>query len=235
MMKEDDIRLLEKNIAYIFKNKEILKEALIHSSYASESTSPIFHNERLEFLGDSVLSIIISTYLFNYFPNEREGVLSEMRSSLTNNSFLSDIAIQITLEKCIFLGKGEEKQNGRQRKSLISDAFEALIGAIYMDSSFNDVYNIVIKLFDPHFKNIKATFLVKDNKSILQEKVQKLYKTHPIYTLLQSTGQDHDPSFYVSLLLPDKAIFYAHNKSIKKAEQDAALQAIKYLNSRYSS
>ncbi|MGL4722020.1 MAG: ribonuclease III [Desulfovibrionaceae bacterium] len=230
-MTERNITKLEKNIVYTFYNKDLLKESLTHSSYASESHSPFFHNERLEFLGDSILNSIITTYLFTHFTCKREGSLSEIRSSLTNNSFLSTIAIQITLEQCILLGKGEERQQGRQRKSLLSDAFEALIGAIYMDSSFNTTYDIITRLFQPHFKEIKQNSSIRDNKSILQEKIQKLFKTHPIYTLLQSTGKDHAPDFYISLLLPDKTIFYAQEKSIKKAEQNAASQALEYLDS----
>ncbi|MDL2291057.1 ribonuclease III [Desulfovibrio sp. OttesenSCG-928-F20] len=214
------------NIPYSFRQVKLLGEALTHSSYANEQTEGHEHNERLEFLGDAVLELCISDELFRRFPTVREGELTAMRSRLVNQESLAALARRIGLNEKIILGKGEEAQGGRERDSLLSDAFEALLGAIFLDGGFEAARQIVRDLFIDAWPEKSAKAKNKDAKSRLQEVTQQLFRDRPVYALVGSQGPEHDKTFTVRLELPDKSVFTATGSSVKRAEQNAATMAL---------
>ena len=220
---------LQRDIPYHFSQVKLLNAAMTHSSYANEQQSDVPHNERLEFLGDAVLELCISDELFRRFPDAREGELTAMRSRLVNQETLASLARRIGLDKCIALGKGEESQGGRERSSLLSDAFEALLGAIYLDGGFAAVQETVCGLFLEHWPAQSGKSKGKDGKSRLQEVTQQFFRERPIYTLVSSAGPEHEKLFTVRLDLPDKTTFTAAGSSVKRAEQTAAHMALKFL------
>lgn len=225
---------LQRDIPYHFGQVKLLHAAMTHSSYANERQSAVPHNERLEFLGDAVLELCISGELYNRFPDAREGELTAMRSRLVNQETLAALARGIGLDKCIILGKGEESQGGRERSSLLSDAFEALLGAVYLDGGFAVVRGIVLSLFKERWPAQSAKSRGKDGKSRLQEVTQQLFKERPIYSLVSSAGPEHDKVFTVRLELPDedKTVFIAEGSSVKRAEQTAAHMALGLLEEK---
>ena len=220
---------LQRDIPYHFSQVKLLHAAMTHSSYANEQQSVAPHNERLEFLGDAVLELCISDELFRRFPDAREGELTSMRSRLVNQETLAALARRLGIEQCIALGKGEESQGGRERSSLLSDAFEALLGAIYLDGGFAAAREAVQTLFIEHWPAQSGKSKGKDGKSRLQEVTQQFFKDRPIYTLVSSAGPEHDKLFTVRLELPDKTVFTAAGSSVKRAEQTAAHMALKFL------
>lgn len=223
------LQQLQRDIPYQFSQVKLLEEAMTHSSYANEQHSDVPHNERLEFLGDAVLELCVSEALYNRFPETREGELTAMRSRLVNQECLAQMARDIHIDKCIVLGKGEESQGGRERDSLLSDAFEALLGAIFLDGGFAKSVEVVEKLFSPHWPSRTAKSKSKDAKSRLQELTQQLFRDRPVYSLVGSAGPEHDKVFTVRLDLPDKRTFTAEGSSVKRAEQTAAQIALERL------
>lgn len=225
------LQQLQRDIPYQFSQVKLLEEAMTHSSFANEQQSGVPHNERLEFLGDAVLELCVSQALYRRFPETREGELTAMRSRLVNQESLARIARDINIDKCIVLGKGEESQGGRDRDSLLSDAFEALLGAVFLDGGFGKSVEVVERLFTTHWPSRTAKVKSKDAKSRLQELTQQLFKDRPVYLLVGSAGPEHDKVFTVRLELPDKRFFSAEGSSVKRAEQTAAQKALEVLES----
>lgn len=229
---------LQKNIHYTFNQVKHLVLALTHSSYSNECSEVDGHNERLEFLGDAVLELCISELLFEKFNLMREGELTGIRSDLVSQKSLAEVALRLEIDKCLLLGRGEEEQGGRQREALLSDAFEAVLGAVFIDGGFKAAQDVVGKLFLPLFpgrqdeqeKTINGK--PKDNKSLLQELTQKSFQERPVYTLLSSTGPEHSKVFEVGLILPDGQEFKASGSSLKRAEQAVAAEALKTLGAK---
>jgi ribonuclease-3 len=219
---------LQKAIPYHFGQVKLLDVALTHSSHANERQEGIEHNERLEFLGDAVLELCISEELYRRFPDMREGDLTAMRSRLVNQESLATLARKIGLEKSIVLGKGEEAQGGRERDSLLSDAFEAILGAVFLDGGYGAVGETVRRLFAGQWPAGSGKMKSKDDKSRLQEVTQQLFRERPLYSLVGSSGPEHDKIFTVRLELPDKTVFTATGPSVKKAEQTAAHAALRH-------
>lgn len=217
---------LQKNIPYRFGQVKLLMAALTHSSYANEQQDGAVHNERLEFLGDAVLELCISEELYRRFPGAREGELTAMRSRLVNQDTLASLARKIGLGEAIILGKGEEAQGGRERDSLLSDAFEALLGAIFLDGGFEAARKAILGLFNGLWPRQEARPKSKDGKSRLQEVTQQLFKARPLYSLISSEGPEHDKIFRVRLEIPEGAVFIAEGSSVKRAEQAAAHAAL---------
>lgn len=217
---------LQKGIHYRFKQVKLLEAALTHSSYANEQQNGAEHNERLEFLGDAVLELCISEELYKRFPNTREGDLTAMRSRLVNQDSLASLARKIGLPQAIVLGKGEESQGGRERDSLLSDAFEAVLGAIFLDGGFIAAEAAIALLFGDLWPQASGRVKNKDAKSRLQEVTQQLFKARPVYTLTGSEGPEHDKVFTVSLELPDGSVISTQGSSVKRAEQSAAQMAL---------
>ena len=176
-----------------------------------------------------MLELCISQTLYRRFPDTREGELTAMRSRLVNQDTLARLARNIGLDQCIVLGRGEEAQGGRERDSLLSDAFEALLGAIFLDGGFARSAEVVEKLFAPLWPQRTARTKSKDSKSRLQEITQQIFRDRPLYSLVNSEGPEHDKIFTVRLELPDKTSFTAEGSSVKRAEQTAAQMALRHL------
>lgn len=222
---------LEKKIKYKFKQKDLLLQAITHSSYAYESQqNDVTDNEVLEFLGDSILGLIIADYLYSSYPNLTEGELSKLKSTAASTSALTDFAKKIKLDKNILLGKGEQKSGGRKKRTILAGAFEALVAAIYLDGGLEEARKFSSRFLDPLFKEIKVKkFLVDNYKSALQEYLQKENLPTPVYKIVTEKGPDHRKSFIVEVLSENKALAKAKGRSKKHAEQRAAQKALKSL------
>jgi ribonuclease-3 len=220
---------VQEALGHAFARPELLTAALTHSSWANERGDALGHNERLEFLGDAVLELCVSEELFARFPEAPEGELTLLRSQLVNEGSLAALARRLSLEEHVLLGKGEENQGGRTRPALLSDAFEAVIGAIFLDGGYAAAKGFVLRAFEGSWPMRPAAPKTKDFKSRLQEYTQKAHKSRPVYSLLGSEGPEHDKRFQVRLTLPDGQVITAVEKSVKKAEQMAALRALEAL------
>ena len=220
---------LEKKIKYSFKNSNILEIALTHSSYSNEAKGNLKNNERLEFLGDSVISLIVANHLFEIFPEEAEGELTKVRAFFVCDNSLSKFAEKINLGEYLKIGKGEEQAGGRKRPSILEDAFEALVGALYLDGGFAVAKNFVLG-FLPKQIDIKKIESLTDYKTKLQEIIQKEKQNLNVeYVLAKETGPDHNKSFKINLNVNKKTIGSGSGKSKKRAEQNAAKNALKNL------
>ena len=223
-----DLKKFQELIGYTFKNEQLLKQALTHSSYANEKhLKKLSDNERLEFLGDAVLEVVSSEFLFTNYQNLTEGQLTKFRASIVCEPTLAACTESIHLGEFLFLGKGEDRTGGRTRKSILSDAMEAVIGAIYLDGGFANAKEFVHKFI---MTDIEKKHLFYDSKTILQEVVQGDHE-QLTYVLLGETGPDHDKTFEVGVLIGRKEISTGKGHTKKAAEQDAAYQALLVLKS----
>ncbi len=216
---------IEEILGYKFKNPELLKNALTHSSYANEAHSHFGSNERLEFLGDSVLSLIVSEHLYKNFKNLPEGELTKLRASLVCEKSLSAFSREMNLGNYIYLGKGEQHNHGNERASILADAFEAVLAAIYLDGGFDAAKKHVMRFVLPELKD-RDDEVFKDYKTCLQEVIQKNPEERLNYVLTGETGPDHDKRFTVEVRLNSNKIGIGEGKSKKQAEQEAARQAL---------
>ena len=215
---------LEKCLGYSFKNKELIIEALTHKSYKK-----VFNNERLEFLGDAVLNLIVGEFLFNKFPKSNEGELSKIRASLVNEKGFTKLAKAINLGDYIFLSDAEEKNNGRKKASILSDAFEAIMGAIYIESGLEVLKPLILKLLNENYEQINLDELFSDYKTALQEVTQASFGAIPEYRLESAIGPDHEKEFELSLWINNKKYATAKGKSKKIAQQAAAKKVLSIL------
>lgn len=217
-MKLDEI---QKKIGYEYKDTELLKTALTHSSYANEKK--LSNNERLEFLGDSVLSIIVSDYIYNNYSDVNEGRLTQVRANLVCEKSLAGFAKRIDLGNLVFLGHGEEISGGRERASVVSDAFEAVLASIYLDGGMKSAKSWLLNLIESDINEAVLRKSTKDFKTRLQEKIQTKGSFHTItYKTVEESGEDHNKRFKVAVLIDDKIIDYGEGSSKKEAEQCAA-------------
>lgn len=231
-MEEKALDEMQANLGYRFTRRGLLRTALTHSSFVNETDEVHGHNERLEFLGDAVLELCVSEELFRRFPRAREGELTRLRAQLVSKPALADMALELKLDRHIRLGRGEEEQGGRTRSSLLSDALEALLGAVFLDSGYETAKRVVCSILAEHWPSQTGEEKIKDNKSRLQELTQQLFRERPVYALLGSHGPEHDKVFDVSVTLPCGTVLYASGPSVKRAEQAAAGAAILKLNAR---
>ena len=214
-------------LGYSFTNHELLLQAFRHPSYVYEKEDPgISDNQRLEFLGDSVINLAISHLLMESFPEMKEGDLSKHRAFLVSESGLYRIALMLELGDYLLLGRGEERTNGRQKPSILSDALEALIGAIYLDGDFLSASHVIARLFKPLVDEIGHGTVSSDYKTELQELSQEVFQTTPDYRLVKDTGPDHDKTFYVEVYIKAGLLGKGTGKSKKEAEQNAAKEAL---------
>lgn len=213
---------------YRFDNQNLLITALTHRSYANEHSisNNIKDNERLEFLGDAVLDLITSEYVIKKFPNLKEGQLSKLKSQIISETSFSQVARQINLGDFLLLSNGENSTGGRTRSSLLCDAFEALIGAIYLDSDYYTTRDIALKLLKNNISNLDKLDGIVDYKTELQEFIQSKHKITPTYTVLSESGPDHDKEFKIAVSIYDEIIGVGIAKSKKLAEKSAAKNAI---------
>ena len=215
-------------IRYYFNDKELLIEALSHSSYANEKRKGRNSNERLEFLGDSVLSIVVSQYLFEHFTHLPEGELTKIRASLVCEKSLYEFAKQIDLGEHILLGKGEENTGGRERVSILADAFEAVIAAVFLDGGLEAAKRHILK-FIPKDIDDRKPVSFSDHKTILQEIIQKNHEEKVEYKLVGQSGPDHNKAFKVQVRLNSNVIGTGIGRSKKEAEQMAAKEALELM------
>ncbi len=224
MTVENRLKELEKKIGYTFREPALLKQALMHSSYTNEKHFPKYQcNERLEFLGDAVLELVSSEYLYLNSPHTPEGELTKTRASMVCEPSLALCARDIGLGDYLLLGKGEEATGGRHRDSVTSDAMEALIGAVYLDGGFTSAKEFIHRFVLTDLEDKKLFY---DSKTILQEMVQGMKAGSISYRLTGEEGPDHDKSFYVEVLIGDRAYGDGKGRTKKAAEQQAAYRAI---------
>lgn len=219
------MKSFEKNLGYTFNDPVLLENALTHSSYANEVHSRFGSNERLEFLGDSVLSIIVSEYLYKNYPNMPEGELTKLRASLVCEKTLCMFSKQLCVGDYLFLGKGELQNHGNERASILADAFEAILAAIFLDGGMEAAKKHVLNFVIPELKSSEYE-LFKDHKTALQEVIQRNPEERLTYVLIDETGPDHDKRFTVEVHLNSNVIGTGVGKSKKQAEQEAARQAL---------
>lgn len=221
---------LQERLRYEYGDRSILLQALTHRSYGHErlQAKPVAlrDNERLEFLGDAILNLVVSDILIESFPNAKEGQLSKMRAAIVNEKTLADIARALMLQQCIRLGKGEDQTQGRNKPSILSSAFEALIASIYLDGGFSAVYPVVRHLFAPFFCDERELISFYDYKTQLQEMVQSRWRVVPDYILLGTRGPDHAKVFEVEVRVRGELLGVAKGTSKKEAEHHAARAAI---------
>ncbi|MGN0294269.1 MAG: ribonuclease III [Lachnospiraceae bacterium] len=215
---------LEEKIGYHFNKKELLMRALMHTSYSNEHRmAKLNNNERLEFLGDAVLEVISSDYLYRQYPDYPEGKLTRLRASLVCEQTLALCSREIDLGSYLLLGKGEAATGGRNRDSIVSDAMEAVIGAIYLDGGFDNARKFILRFI---LNDIEKKQLFYDSKTILQELIQSEHKDQLVYELLKEEGPDHDKQFTTRVMIGDTELGRGRGRTKKASEQEAAYQAI---------
>ncbi|WP_374080330.1 ribonuclease III [Bdellovibrio bacteriovorus] len=218
---------LEQRLGYQFKNKALLERALTHKSFANELKSPTEHNEKLEFLGDAVLDLVVGEFLYEKFPNDTEGGLSKKRASIVNEEVLSELALDMELNKLMHLGKGETLTGGAQKPRLIASSFEAIVGALYLDGGFEVTKYFIRREFTTLTARVCGSEdFEKDYKTRLQELVQKSLKETPKYEVLAEEGPPHDREFLVCVKVKEDVWAQGRGRSKKNAEQSAAKNAL---------
>ena len=221
----------EKKINVSFKDKDLLKQAFIHRSYINENSgTKLSHNERLEFLGDAVLELITTDFLYKKYPNYAEGELTALRSALVNAITISSVASKIGMNDYLLLSKGESKDVGKARQYILANTFEALIGAIYLDQGYEAANKFITKNLLPYTAEIVSKKLWRDAKSLVQEKAQEFVNFTPMYKVLSETGPDHDKHFVVGIYFGPDLIAEGKGKSKQEAEQKSAENALKVKN-----
>ncbi len=220
----EKLEKLEKCLGYRFKDKTLILEALTHKSYKKAK-----NNERLEFLGDAVLDLVVGEYLYHKFPNINEGKLSKMRASLVNEEGFKKLAVKLNLGRYLLLSPAEEHNQGREKPSLLSNAFEALMGAIYLESGLDKVKEIAYKLLEEVYPKIDLDSIFRDYKTTLQEFTQEHFGVIPEYKLINATGPDHKKEFEIAVFINDKELAKAKGKSKKATHQKVAQIALEIL------
>ncbi len=219
-----NVETLEKDLGYEFEDKKLIIEALTHKSYKQP-----YDNERLEFLGDAVLDLVVGEYLFKKFKNSDEGNLSKIRASLVNETGFDKLARALRLGDYILLSNAEDNNGGREKSSLLSNAFEAIMGAVYLEAGLQKVHEIAIRLIEENYKEISLDSLFRDFKTTLQELTQARFGITPEYKVLASRGPDHKKEFEVGVFIEGKEYARANGKSKKIAQQEAAQVAVSML------
>lgn len=226
-----DFSIFEKKIGVSFKDKNLLMQAFIHRSYINENPNTgMTHNERLEFLGDAVLELVVTDYLYKKYNTYTEGELTALRSALVNAIIISEIASKIGMNEYLLLSRGESKDTGKARQYILANTYEAFVGAIYMDSGYDVAEKFIIETLLPYTEEIVTKKLWRDAKSLVQEKSQEFFSLTPAYKVLSESGPDHDKHFTVGILFGGDLIAEGKGKSKQEAEQSAAQSALKVKN-----
>ena len=228
----DSLDELQERIGYRFRDIAHLKLALIHKSYANEQQlDQHCGNERLEFLGDAVIELVISHILMEQSQESSEGHLSKMRASIVNTDSLAAISRSYELNACLCLSRGEQENQGREKKSILANAYEALAAAVYFDGGYDAVFDMIQNHFKPLIDEAGKRGYRSDYKSRLQELVQKLFNATPIYEIISEQGPDHYKTFEAQVIINDQRLGTGHGGNKKTAEQQAACQALELLES----
>ncbi len=229
-MDSKKVNQLCEKLGYQFENAQLLEQAMTHTSYCSGVASTPYHNERLEFLGDALLELAISEHLMNAYPHLREGTLSQMRAKLVNTESLSQLSNKLGLHLLLQLGRSEEKSGGRKKQSILADAFEALMAAVYLDAKldFGVIRQLSKHLFQEQIQQLQHVSSL-DFKGHLQQYTQAEFQTLPVYQTVKESGADHDKLFEVVVLINDTEHGKGSGKSRKQAELSAAQSALAQL------
>jgi ribonuclease III len=217
---------LQNVIGYRFSEVDLLDRALTHRSFINETVTRVTDNERLEYLGDSVLGLIVNEYLFKRFDNYHEGDLAKIKSVVVSEDTLTKIAQEISIGEYLLLGKGEENCGGRTRPSILANTVEAVIASIYLDGGLVKTKKIVLHYIKKYIDQVDRLPALRDPKTSLQEIIQKKYKDKPIYRLVEESGPDHKKQFIVQLVVRNKDVVRGIGTSIRRAETDAAKNAL---------
>lgn len=214
---------LEEKISVVFANKDLLLQALTHRSYLNENPAfRVGHNERLEFLGDAVLELVITEELYAKFPDKPEGELTSFRAALVNAKMLAEVAGEIELNEFLLLSRGEAKDVGRARQYILANAMEALIGAIYLDQGYAGAKNFLMRVVMPHLSDVLEKKLYQDPKSLFQEEAQERVNITPTYEVLREWGPDHDKHFVVGVYLGADLVAEGEGASKQTGQEEAA-------------
>lgn len=221
----------EKKTKIFFKDKGLLQQAFIHRSYINENSGgSLSHNERLEFLGDAVLELISTDFLYKKYPSYTEGELTALRSALVNSITISEVASTVGMNDYLLLSRGEAKDTGKARQYILANTYEAYIGALFLDQGYDKVEKFVSETLLSRIDDIVARKLWRDAKSLVQEKAQEYNSVTPSYKVLSESGPDHDKHFTVGILFGADLVAEGKGKSKQEAEQSAALSALKSKN-----
>ncbi len=224
---------LEEKIGVAFKKEALLKEALTHRSYLNEHPRWGFHqNERLEFLGDAVLELAVTEFLFHTYPDEEEGWLTSVRAALVNYQMMARVAREIELERFLYLSRGEAKDGGKAREVILANAMEALLGAVYLDRGYETAKRVIKRLIVPHLDEVMERKLYRDPKSVFQEVAQDEEKVTPSYRVLREEGPDHQKRFVVGAFFGERKVGEGEGSSKQEAESRAAESALQSLSRR---
>lgn len=219
----ENLTQLETKLSVTFRNKDLLVQALTHRSYINERPDMrLGHNERLEFLGDAVLELIVTEELYSQFPDKPEGDLTSFRAALVNAIMLSKIAQNLEVNDFLLLSRGEAKDTGKARQYILANAFEALVGAIYLDQGYDVVKEFIMRVLMPELPEVLDKKLYKDPKSLFQERSQDVVGITPTYEVMRERGPDHDKHFVVGVFLDKELIAEGEGKSKQEAQEQAA-------------
>ena len=222
-----DLNILEKKLDLKFNNQGLLKTAFTHRSYLNENKGKIFeHNERLEFLGDAVLELSVTRFLYDKFPQKPEGELTALRSALVNSVMLASVANELGFEDYLLLSKGESKDTGRARQYILANTFESVVGSIYLDQGYEAADKFISTVLFPKLSHVEKNKLFMDAKSSFQERAQEQTGFTPSYKTLREIGPDHDKEFIVGLYIGNELIGEGKGKSKQEAETDAAKKGL---------
>ena len=222
-----DFSTFEEQNGVVFKNKALLRQAFTHRSYINENKSGVLgHNERLEFLGDAVLELVVTKYLYSIYPDKTEGELTSFRSALVNTNTISGVASNLHMDDYLLLSRGEAKDTGRARQYILANTFEAVIGAIYLDQGYDMAEHFIEKNLFPLREEIVEKGLWQDSKSLFQEKAQDIASVTPTYKTVKESGPDHDKFFTVAVLLGSETVAEGKGRSKQEAEQEAARRGL---------
>lgn len=227
---------IESVLGHTFLRTELLTEALTHSSYSNETATPEYKlpdNERFEYLGDAVIGLAVAESLMNLFPNATEGKLSRLRSHLVSRKTLAEIALEFSMNEWVLLGRGEARTGGATKKSILAGLFESVVGALYLDAGLEKSKAFLARAYATQYKLLNSDKAdarhVHDIKTFLQEKTQSMYKTTPVYKLVETWGLEHEKFFKVEVQISGKAVALGEGRSKKDAEQEAARIAMETL------
>lgn len=222
-----DLHNLESKLSLKFNNQDLLLQALTHRSYLNEKpTFRLGHNERLEFLGDAVLELVVTEVLYQQFPEKPEGELTSFRAALVNSRMLSEVSVDIDINDFLLLSRGEAKDMGRARQFILANAFEALVGAIYLDQGYTVVKDFIGRVLLPRLAEVIDKKLYKDPKSLFQEEAQERVGVTPNYEVLQEWGPDHDKHFIVGVFLGSEKVAEGEGPSKQAGQEEAARNAL---------
>lgn len=222
-----DFSIFENRVGVKFSDKNLLTQAFTHRSYVNENSKLVHgHNERLEFLGDAVLELITTDFLYNNYPTQNEGELTAYRSALVNANIIAEVANELEMNDFLLLSKGEAKDTGKARTYILANTYEAFLGALYLDQGYDVSRKFVTETLIPKISYIIKKKLYRDGKSLVQEKAQEIIGFTPSYRVVSSTGPDHDKQFVIGIYFGDELVATGKGKSKQEAEQSAAREAL---------